>query len=54
MRVNSLTEAQSWFLGNSSGTVTCCSGGKEKECDSYPEAEVFFNANPPALEEDTN
>lgn len=43
MTVHSIEEAMSWFLNNSSGTVTCVrKDGKTKECNSYPEAEAFF------------
>lgn len=43
MTVHSLEEAQSFFLSNSSGSVTCCKDNEEKECTCYPEAAEFFD-----------
>ena len=42
-KVKTLKEAMSWFLSNSSGSILCVNGDKEKECKSYPEAEEFYN-----------
>lgn len=44
MTVHNKDEAMQWFLSHSSGTVTCeRADGTQKECNSYPEAERFFN-----------
>ncbi len=41
----SLEDAETWFLANSSGTVTCVKeNGEEKICQSYPEAKAFFES----------
>jgi hypothetical protein len=42
-RVYNIDEAMSWFLSNSSGSVLCVNDGKEKECNSFPDATNFFN-----------
>ena len=43
--VESLEEAQDFFLSNSSGSCLCRKDGKEIIATCYPEAEEFFNAN---------
>lgn len=42
-RVYNLDEAESFFLSNSSDTLTCSKDGLEKEVNCYPEAKEFFN-----------
>jgi len=44
MTVNKLEEARDWFTTHSSGSLLCKCNGKEKLCDSYPEAEEFFKS----------
>lgn len=43
-RVNSVEEAERWFLQSSSGSVLCVNpdNGDALECDSYPAAKAFF------------
>lgn len=42
--VNSLEAAMKWFLSHSDGTVTCKKGDETRECESYGEAEEFYNS----------
>lgn len=42
--VFNLKEAMYWFLHNHSGSVMCVKDGVRKSCDSYPEAEAFFES----------
>lgn len=42
MVVNNEQEAMSFFLSNSSGTVTCEANGKSQEATCYPDAVEFF------------
>ena len=42
-KVNNISEAQNWFLSNSSGTVLCVNSmGEEREASYYLEAEEFL------------
>ena len=48
MNVYNLDEAMEFFLGNSTGTITCIKENRgtlnkeKKECCCYPEAKEFF------------
>lgn len=44
-KVYSLQEAMDWFLSHSEGSVLCCNGFDDCVCNSYPEAEKFYNLN---------
>lgn len=40
--VNTLGEAMSFFLKNSSDSIICKKDGEEKKCNSFPEAKEFY------------
>ena len=40
--VNSIEDAEEWFMSNASGEVNCIKGNENKICGSYPEAVRFF------------
>lgn len=49
--VNSLDEAQDWFLTHSSGQVMCIrADGAEQIAGSFPEAKAFYGA--PSVEQE--
>lgn len=41
--VNTIEDAEEWFMSNSSGEINCIKGSEEKVCSSYPEAVMFFS-----------
>jgi hypothetical protein len=42
--VTSLEDAKTWFLNNSSGTLSCTCGIYFEECDSYQQAVEFYES----------
>jgi uncharacterized membrane protein YgcG len=56
--VRSLDEAREWFINHRRGSVNCIDGARQKACDSYKEAESFFNSSlgisPARTEDDDN
>lgn len=44
-QVFSLDEARDWFLSHSSGSVMCVKGDEQRECNCYPDAKAFYEAD---------